>query len=429
MNLEQLRARLKELGADLEAFIAKGISTDEDFTKLNEIGAEIESVEKKIKALEDAVRHKARVTGTTAITAGTVAAEAKNHDEGKFKSFGEQLQAIAAAGLNKGAQVDQRLVWQKAAGANEAVPSEGGFLVQTDYSTELLGLMHEMGEIVRRVRDIPISSNSNGIKLPVIDETSRAGGSRFGGIASHWAQEGGTVAESRPKFASIELKLNKVMGVGYATEELLNDAAALESVYRTAFSEEMTFTVEDAYMNGDGAGKPLGYLNSPALITVDPESGQAADTIVAMNVLNMMARLPTRSMRNAVWLTTQDALPQLWSMTMPGSNYHMFAPPGINGNVEANAPAGTLLGRPVIPVEYSAKLGDAGDLQLVDLSQYLTITRNGEGLVPSMHVRFLYDEMTFRITMRVDGQPAVRTPITPANGGPTQSPFIVLGAR
>ena len=51
-------------------------------------------------------------------------------------------------------------------------------------------LAHDMGEILSRVNKIPISANANGIKIPGVDETSRATGSRWGGVSSNWVGEG-----------------------------------------------------------------------------------------------------------------------------------------------------------------------------------------------------------------------------------------------
>lgn len=436
-TLAQLRAELQKALGALDEF-EKGI-VDED-NKARDMTAEeaethaklldaIDAAGKAVAAKERSDRTKAAVGLPADGSEGaTVPAEPK--EKKLFKTFGEQLQAIINAGMNKGAPHDPRLTYAKASGANEAVPSEGGFLVQQDFSTELLGLMHEMGLVMGRVRKIPISANSNGIKLPSVNETSRATGSRFGGIRAYWADEADTVTASKPKFRAIELSLEKLMAIGYATDELLQDAVALEAIYKQGMAEELTFTVENAVYAGTGAGQPLGFMNSGALVTVAAESGQASGTIVAMNVLNMMARLPARSMRNAVWLINQDCLPQLWSMTLgSGTATHlMYAPPGLTGD-NSNAPWGTLMGRPVLPVEYASTVGTVGDIALVDLSQYLMIDKGGPQAADSMHVRFLYEEMTFRITYRVDGQPAWNTPMTPFKGSNTQSPFVVLATR
>lgn len=440
-TLEQLRAELKTAIGALDEF-EKGIvgddgkardMTEEEFGKHADHLAAVEKAAKAVEARENSDRVRANFAEPADGEHGRVPATAKTEPE-KFKSFGEFMAAVANDGMNKGdmSARDKRLVYQKAAGANEAVPSEGGFLVQTDHSTELLGMMHEMGEILKRVRKIPISASSNGITLPSIDETSRATGSRFGGIRTYWADEGETVAQSKPKFRSIELKLNKLMGIGYATEELLNDAAAMEAVYKQAFAEELTFATEDAFVNGDGSGKPLGFLNSGAFVTV-PDTAQNAETIVVANILAMWDRLPLRSRKNAVWLAADSGVEAQLQQLVLGSGTavtQLYKVPGTNSATPANEVFGTLLGRPVIPVEYMAQLGTVGDFALVDLSQYLMIDKGGMKQSQSIHVRFLYDEMTFKVTYRVDGQPAWNTPLTPANGSSaTKSPFVGIATR
>ena len=434
-TLEELRAALQKHVGALDEY-QKGIvdeagkprdMTAEELDKLEELTKAVEVASRAVKAKESADRASALKTGD-ANNPETVPAAVK--DDKRFKTFGEQLQAIVNAGMNKGADRDPRLIWGKAAGANEATPSEGGFLVQTDFATDLLNLMHDMGEITSRVRKIPISASANGIKLPAVNQTNRATGSRWGGVQGYWASEAATVAASKPSFRQVELSLEKLMVIGYATDELLADAVAMESIYKQGMAEEINFLAENSVFSGSGVGQPLGFMNSGALVTVAAESGQATGTIVAQNVLNMMSRLPARSMRNAVWLINQDCLPQLWSMTIgSGTATHlMYAPPGLTGD-NATAPWGTLMGRPVIPVEYASTVGAVGDITLVDLSQYLMIDKGGPQASESMHVRFLYDEMTFKVTYRLDGQPAWNTPLLPFKGSNSQSPFVALAAR
>jgi HK97 family phage major capsid protein len=84
---------------------------------------------------------------------------------------------------------------------------------------------------------------------------------------------------------------------------------------------------------------------------------------------------------------------------------------------------------PVIPVEYASTLGVKGDIVLADLSQYLLIDKGGMQSAASMHVRFLNDEMCFRVTYRVDGQPTWNKDLTPFKGTNTLSPFVTLAAR
>ena len=77
--------------------------------------------------------------------------------------------------------------------------------------------------------------STNSIRIPFVDETSRATGSRFGGIRVYRANEGTTVTASKPKLDRMEVDLEKLMGIGYATNELLSDAPLMgELVVRPA---------------------------------------------------------------------------------------------------------------------------------------------------------------------------------------------------
>lgn len=442
MNLAELRAALQKARKALREFPdsikgedgkARGMTAEELKTyeglieEVKSLGAQIKVREEADRELAEEVKNNGE--GDQRIK---VPAVAKGEGEEKpFATFGEQLRDIAQAGINGiSGQSTGKLVWGKAAGANETVPSEGGFLVQEDFSTRLLNLVHETGSVISRVTNIPLSSNANAIKLPTIDETSRARGSRWGGVRAYWLAEGEQKVDSKPKFGEISLGLNKLAALGYATDELLQDSTAMEAIFMQAFSEEIRFEVEDAIINGSGAGKPLGILNSGAVVVVAAESSQAAGTITFANLAAMMERLPTRSRRNAVWLVNDSGIEtQLYSVTLPGAaGYPIYLPPG-QTNTPGNAMYGTLLGRPVIPVEYLPVTGQPGDIMLVDLSEYLTIDKGGIQTAQSMHVRFIYDEMTFRLVYRVDGKPAWRQPVTTANGGLAKSPFVALAAR
>jgi HK97 family phage major capsid protein len=431
-HLETLRASLQEKNQALDTLQKKDSLTEADLTSMETLIGEIEKLGKQIETMEKAQKISAANANPAdgSVKQNTVPAAVETKPD-TFKSFGEQLSAIAHAGMNEGAgaQRDPRLIWQKSSGANEAVPSEGGFLVQTDFATEIIKHAHDMGEISSRARRIPISENSNGIKLPAVDEDSRVDGSRWGGVRTYWANEGETVDPSKPKFRTIELRLNKLMGVAYATDELLADTVAMEALFRQAFAEEINFSTEDAFVNGDGAGKPLGFINSGALITVTPESGQGSATLVRQNVYNMWNRMPMRSRRNAVWLINDELEPQLYDLRTAGDIGLLYHAPGQNAATPANDAYGRLFTRPVIPIEQSAAAGSVGDMMLVDMSQYLYTDKGGANWNQSMHVRFLFDEMTFKITYRVDGQPAWKKPLTPANGSNTKSPFVALGAR
>jgi HK97 family phage major capsid protein len=347
--------------------------------------------------------------------------------ERPFKSMGEFFSSVVEAAKTPD-DIDKRLRALKApSGLNEAVSSEGGFLVRPEYANVLLEKLYNTGEITRRVYHMPVGANSNGVSIPAVAESSRANGSRFGGVQAYWAGEAAQFTGSKPSFEMIDLKLKKLTALCYASDELLADAVALESFITRKFPEEMAFKTEDAIFEGSGAGMPLGITNAPALVTVTKEVGQAAATIVKANIDKMYARMWGRSLQNAVWYVNQDAMPQLLSLNQAvgagGSVVFLAA-----GSM-ANQPYNTLYGRPIVPVEYCSTLGTVGDIIFADLGEYVMQDKGAAQMASSIHVRFDYDETAFRFVYRVDGQPMWRTALTPFKGTNTLSPFVALATR
>lgn len=346
-------------------------------------------------------------------------------DKDRFSSFGEQMAAVMRAGL-PGGQTDPRLY--NATGLGETTPSDGGFLVQTDFSSELLQDVFQTGILAPRCRRVTISGNANSMKINGVDETSRAS-SRSGGIIGYWKDEAAQKTASQPKFRQIELNLKKLIGLCYATDELLADATALESFIKQAFVAEFGFLLDDAIINGTGAGQPLGILNSGCLVSVSAETGQTAATVVSENVINMYSRIFAQSRPNAIWLINQNIEPQLFTMSLAvgtgGVPIYMPAG-GLSGQ-----PYGTLFGRPVIAIEQAATLGTVGDIILADMNGYILAEKGGIESAMSIHTKFDYDESCFRFVMRIDGQPVRASTLTPYKGGSgaTQSHFIALATR
>jgi HK97 family phage major capsid protein len=344
--------------------------------------------------------------------------------EMRFDSFGEQLQAVMRAS-DPSMPMDRRLI-RAATGMGKDTPTDGGFLVQQDFAQGIINRVYDQSPVVSRVTNINIGANSNSIKLNAIAETSRAS-SIWGGIILYWLGEGSEKTDTKPEFRQIELSLHKVAGLYYATDELLADAAALASIAEAGFAQALDVELERVIMRGTGAGQPLGILNAPCLISVAKETGQAAATIQFENIINMWARLWSRSQGTAVWCISQSILPQLMTMgiTIGTAGAPVWLPPnGISG-----APYGTLLGRPIFPIENCSVLGTQGDIILADFSEYLFARKGAPQMASSIHVRFIYDESTFRLVFRCDGQPAWNAALTPKDSSNTVGPFITLDTR
>lgn len=409
--------------------------TDEEAKDFDALEAEVESLKKdeeRAARLEKLNEERSQaVSRPVDIKVVREAGETEKGECKVWRSFGEQLQAVVGAAKNPH-RADSRLaqsdmLMRAATGLNEGVLADGGFLVQQDFANEILARAYDTGVIASRVRRMSISSNANGMKIPAVDEVSRANGSRWGGIQAYWEGEAEAYTATKPKFKMMELVLKKLTGLYYATDEVLADASVLESMVSQGFAEEFGFKLDDAILNGDGAGKPLGILSSSSLVTVAKEANQTAATINVNNLAKMRSRLYGRSRPNALWLMNQDIEPQLLTLSISVGN-NAF-PVYLQGGTVAGEQYDTLFGRPTFSVEQASTLGTVGDIVLVDPSQYLLIDKGQMQRAVSVHVRFLYDEQVFKFTYRVDGQPIWSSALTPYKGSNTLSPFVALATR
>ena len=260
------------------------------------------------------------------------------------------------------------------------------------------------------------------VEIPARTDNNHSS-SLAGGLIVYRRSEAQSVTATRMQVEQVALTANILSGLTYTTEELLSDSAiSFVSLIEAGFRDEFAGKLLNEKIRGTGVGEMEGILNTPGLISVDAETGQDGDTIVYDNIVNMRARC--WGYGNAVWLYNQDVLPQLMKLTMGGLlNVPMWQTSAREGEPDM------LLGRPAFPCEYCPTLGDAGDLLLCNWSQYLEGSYQPLQSGESVHVRFIYNERTFRFTMRNDGRCWWRAALTPAVSTTTLFPFVAIAAR
>lgn len=421
-----LEMKAKREDARLKAMAVLNKAEAEDRFLTEDEQKEIDGYESEIRSWDESITRAERMLAIepeerTVTEKPEVKPAPQKPEEKRFGTLGEQLLAAYRAAM-PGGHTDERLSTRAASGLNESTPSDGGFLVQQDFVKELLKRTYETGILASKVKKIPISTNANGLKINAVDEDSRANGSRWGGVQTYWEAEADEHTGSKPKFRQMELSLKKLTGLCYATDELLQDAAALEAVIRQAFAEEFGFKMDDAILSGSGEGEPLGILNSGALVKVEKEKDQK-DIITVENLIKMWNRLWSKSRANAVWYINQEIEPYLYTLKLGDKPVYIPA-----GGI-SEKPYGTIFGRPVVPLEQCNAAGEVGDIILADVGQYLLIDKGGIKAASSIHVRFLYDENVFRFIYRVDGKPIWNKPLAPYKGKATVSPFVALDKR
>jgi len=352
------------------------------------------------------------------------------HDpaDNPFTGLGEFCAAVKAAAVAPYNRPDvrlSRLEVKGGTGANETVPSEGGFTLEPTLQSSILMPTHETGPFSSAATKLPVGANSNYGWINGVDETSRATGSRWGGIQGYRLGEGATKTGSKPAFRRINWELKKYAVLVYATDELLQDSAQFSEVVRIGAGEEISFMVNDDLLNGLGAFGPKGILGSTAYVSVAKEDSQTADTIVFENISKMWRRMASRNKAKATWYINQDVGSQLDQLSIVAgtaaleARFISWGPDGVM----------RMYGRPVIETEFNATLGDLGDIVLADMSEYLYWEKGGVQAASSIHVQFLTDEQVFRFVYRADGQPSISVPLTPYKGTNTLSPFVTLAER
>ncbi len=304
--------------------------------------------------------------------------------------------------------------------------SGSGLMVPEQFAAELMDGALE-SEIVRpRARVFPMMS-----------DTLRVAGFRLGdggepyGIAASWTRAGGAIPEADPSVRGVTLNANSLKALLQLTQEHVDDAAggsgpSADQQVSTMLPAGIAWHADNAFLRGTGVGSPLGMLSSgnPARVLVAKESGQAADTIVYENVVNLFARLHTSCVGRSFWLAHPSTLPQLLTLSVPIGTGGVFVP------VLQKGPTGyEMLTRPLVISEKASPLGDEGDLSLLDASQYAIGLRREMRLEKSMHAGFSTDSVYYRAVLRLDGTPLWTTTYQPANSAPTLSPFVTLAAR
>jgi HK97 family phage major capsid protein len=332
-----------------------------------------------------------------------------------FSSWADFAFAVRRAATDR--YIDPRLLPQAAAPSlqgQEAVGSDGGYAAPPDLRMDVAAaVLAETSLLGRTDRQVV-----KGTSLVVPADAAPAFATT--GPQVTLEPEAAPLGQSKPGLSSRVVKLNKLQVTVPVTNELFEDAAGLSPYLRRVVSERLDFAVTNWLLTGDGALKPLGVLNSAALITQTKEGAQGAGTVQYANLQKMWSRLWGPSKSRAVWIMHSSVEQALQGLTLP---------PGVL-TYPPDSPYGFLFGRPMLLTEAAQVIGTVGDLILLDPKALLTATRDGvvaEDL--SMHVWFDLDLSAFRFTMRLGAVPWWAAPVTQLHGGGTVSTMVALEAR
>jgi len=152
---------------------------------------------------------------------------------------------------------------------------DGGYLAPDEFERTLIQALDDLNVLRSMARVIRTSSGDR--KIPVATQ----------GISAEWVEEGQQIPETDAKFAQVTLNAFKLAALVKASVELLNDSAFDIQAYLAAdFARAFANQEEDAFINGDGSGKPTGILDdtygAPVGVTAASPTAITADELIGL---------------------------------------------------------------------------------------------------------------------------------------------------
>jgi HK97 family phage major capsid protein len=442
----EIQERLKEISAEMAAMLEgdEGLTeeqealyaqleteADELTTELADIRAEAVNNERRQKAdeIRAFAKQGTRLTGAnkTGPRIGRVKANSDDDPKRGFKTLGHF--ALRCMESHANVRGDDMLMVAAGSGMSQGITAEGGVLVPPAFSKMIWDeVLRQSNSLLSMCFSVPVDAGAESITIPAIAESSRANGSRYGGIQGYWKDELDAMTESKPTFRQVKLTPHELYVFAYISDKLLRQSPSTASaLLERAAADEIAFKIGDSVINGTGAGQPRGIVGHAGTKSVAKETGQAAATVVKANLFKMRNAMHANWRAGAVWLINPEVEVALQELTFPvgTGGIPAFLPPG--GLSES--PYSMLFGQSMIPIEYCAALGTVGDIIYCNLRAYATAVRGMVDSAYSMHLKFDYAQTAFRMIFELDGQPFLNSVITPYKGSTTTSPIVTLATR
>ena len=178
----------------------------------------------------------------------------------------------------------------------EGVDADGGYLVPEEYDHRLIDVLTEEN-IMRGIATKITTSGEHKINIAATKP------------AAAWIEEGGALSFGDATFDQKILDAHKLHVAIKITEELLYDSAfGLENYIITEFGKALANAEEDAFLNGDGVGKPTGIFDKT-------KGGESIGTLTAAlksdDILDLIYKLKRPYRKNASFIMNDATLAQI----------------------------------------------------------------------------------------------------------------------
>ncbi len=264
--------------------------------------------------------------------------------------------------------------------------SEGGYLAPDEFENTLITTLEEEN-IFRKLAKV-IKTSSGDRKIPVVVTKGSAA----------WLDEGEDFEESDSVFGQTSIGAYKLGTMVKVSDELLNDSAfSIESYIATEFARRIGAKEEEAFLVGDGDGKPTGIFNATGGGQLGVTTASAS-AITADEIIDLVYSLKAPYRKNAVFImndTTVKAIRKL----KDGQGQYLWQP-----SLTAGTPD-TLLNRPVFTSAYAPTIaGGANTIAFGDFGYYWIADRQGRSFKRLNELFATSGQVGFLGSQRVDGK-------------------------
>ena len=264
--------------------------------------------------------------------------------------------------------------------------SEGGFLVPDEYEGQLIQALQE-ANMLRNMCNV-ITTSYGDRKIPVVASHGSAA----------WMDEESAFTESDEGFTQVTLSAYKLGTMLKVSDELLNDSYFdLEAYIASEFARRIGAAEEEAFLTGNGTGKPTGLLNATGGASLGVTAASAT-AITLDEVVDLYHSLKSAYRKNASFLVN-DATVKAIRKLKDGQGQYLWTPSVIAGTPD------TILNRPVITSQYMPVAATGEKTVLFgDFKYYWIADRQGRTFKRLNELYAANGQVGFLVSQRLDAK-------------------------
>lgn len=269
---------------------------------------------------------------------------------------------------------------------HEGTLPQGGYLLPTEFAQTIQSALEEENAI-RKIATI-ISTESEHL-IPYVATKPTA----------NWISEGQTIDLTTETFDRLTLGAHKLATAITLSNELLADSYYdLQAHLTLEFAKSLAKKEEEAFLGGDGSGKPTGILTTIAANSDCWKETQTAGIISADDLINLQYSVRRPYRRNACFLTSDETLAQIRKLKDSTQNF-IWQP-----SLLESEPA-RLFGQPIFTSPYMPSPESGKICVLYGDFSYYVVAERGQRMARALRELFaLQDISAFLMVERIDGK-------------------------